>query len=202
MSNDRYPMIIEHWTFFILHSISPVLPRRPDTGGQDRQQLLTLPHYRLQRLLGTKLHLAHELEPRASFTQLLEADPELVDEVASRFGSLYLAVVRKGRRPAAGDLRADVPGDRSRRKAVSQQADLHGNIDKPIFEVIAPPGHNRCCRTGRRRSNQTYADVVQAYATGGESTAAADHTLRMSNIQYPTLNVEIGYWILDILRFE
>src|SRR5213592_4037928 len=87
-------------------------------------------------------------------------------------------------------LRADVPGDRSRRKAVSQQAKLHGKIDEAIFEVIAPPG--------RRRSNQTYAEVVQAHATGGESTDAASLRLQMSNVQYPMTNFEIGYWTLDI----
>jgi hypothetical protein len=41
----------------------------------------------------------------------------------------------------AGDLRADVLGDRSRRKAIRQQADLHSEIDQPIFEIVARGGH-------------------------------------------------------------
>src|SRR5438552_17909246 len=40
MSNDQCTMIIEHWTFRILHSISPVLPRRPDARSKNRQQLV------------------------------------------------------------------------------------------------------------------------------------------------------------------
>src|SRR6266496_1394355 len=157
MINVQCPLIVEHWTFCILHSISPVQPRCPDARSKNRQQFLAFSHHHAQLLFRTKLHLAHELQPRASFTQLLEADPELVDEVASRFGSLHLAVVRERRGGAAGDLRADVLGDRGRRKAIRQQADLHGKIDEPIFEVVARPRHGRLTLRYRQARPTPYA---------------------------------------------
>jgi len=40
MLNDQCPLIIEHWTFCILHSISSVLPRRSNTAHPRRRDSL------------------------------------------------------------------------------------------------------------------------------------------------------------------
>src|SRR5438046_461 len=103
-------MIIEHWTFCILHSkdilhsILPVPPRRPDAACEDREQFLTLPHHEPHRLFRTQLHLGDELEPGTCLSQFLDANPELVDEVATGLSSLHLTVVRERRRAAPDEL--------------------------------------------------------------------------------------------------
>src|SRR2546425_4969056 len=45
MSNDQCPMIIEHWTFCILHLISSICACRPDAAGDDRQQFVAFAHH-------------------------------------------------------------------------------------------------------------------------------------------------------------
>src|SRR5437868_15364006 len=102
MSNDECRMIIEHWTFCIpatfciLRSVSPVLARRPDAAREDREQFLTLPHHEPHRPFRTQLHLGDELEPGACFPQFLDANPELVNEVATGLSALDLTVVCEG----------------------------------------------------------------------------------------------------------
>ena len=64
-----------------------------------------------------------------------------VNEVLAGLGCLGLTVVRERRSPTARDLRADVPGDRSRRKTVRERTDPHGEVDQTILEIVAGPGH-------------------------------------------------------------
>src|SRR6266540_1927691 len=143
MINVQCPLIVEHWTFCILHSISPVQPRCPDARSKNRQQFLAFSHHHAQLLFRTKLHLAHELQPRASFTQLLEADPELVDEVASRFGSLHLAVVRERRGGAADKLERNLLAERRRGELIAKATGAGSELDEPILKIVTRRRHGR-----------------------------------------------------------
>jgi hypothetical protein len=96
MLDDQCPMIIEHWTFCILHSAFRIPTRSSDARGQNREQLIALVQCRLQALNRTELHLRRELQPRTRFSQLLHTDPELVNEIAPGFRALYLTVIGQG----------------------------------------------------------------------------------------------------------
>src|SRR5207249_11519568 len=102
MSNVQYPIAnfeIGYSTLDILH-----FPRRgPDTGYEDRDELITLVACRLNPFRA-ETHPLGELQPRLSLTKFLQAYLQLVDEVLARFGTLCLAVIRERRCSASRKL--------------------------------------------------------------------------------------------------
>ena len=75
------------------------------------------------------------LQPNFGFTQLLEHDLDLVDEIAPRLGALCLPIIR-GRRGSASDyLAANMIADRCSGKGVGHADYANCVGDQPVFKI-------------------------------------------------------------------
>ena len=194
-------MIIEHWTFCILHSVSPVPPRRPDARREDREQFLTLLHHEPHRPFRTQLHLGDELEPGACLSQFLDANPELVDEVATGLGALNLTVVCEGRRAAPHELERRLLADRRRRQVTGEAADCGSEPDQPILEIVARGGHlppNSGRAADIRVTEVTRVGTLARETIPGEAGASSYCKYPMSNTQLSISKLGIRHWTFYI----
>jgi hypothetical protein len=141
MINVQYSLIVEHWTFCILHSMSSIISRGPDTAGDNSQELFAFLGDDLQRFVGTSAHLPDELEPRPGFPKLLQANPELVNEITPGFGSLNFPVVRRWRRSAANELVCDMLAYGCGWQLFTSTTHGGAKRDEPVFQIVPSVRH-------------------------------------------------------------
>jgi hypothetical protein len=177
MINVQCPLIVEHWTFCILHLSLAVLSSRLDTAGGDRQQFVTLPEHRSQLIVRGEAQLGYEFEPSTCLTQFLHANAQLVNEIPPGFRSLHLARVGEWGGAASDHLDSDVLADRSRRKARRQATNASGETDETILEVVA------------RRTHAPQSWTTAKPRTRQNSTRAGSETFNAQHSRHGALSI-------------
>ena len=72
-----------------------------------------------RRTTNDELRMTNDVEPGMGLRELLDADPELMNGVATGLGGLNLAVIRESGGAAASQLKCDVLSNRCARQAIT-----------------------------------------------------------------------------------
>lgn len=150
-------------------SVIIVLTRSSDARSKNCQQLLALSQHRIDPLRGCKIHLVDKLEPCPCLSKLLQTQPELMDEIAPRFGGLDLTVVREGRGAAAGQI-AELRACPRAWTADAHPIDMRSYRNRPVYsrDHISPcwtlPETDRNGPPISRPAVRKYAQLLSEWA--------------------------------------